>query len=105
MKINKLLNFIAILFFLISFKVFAEEVEFQASNIEVKNDGNIILAYETKTNIPNKSVVIESEEAEYNKKNQIIIFKKNVYFQDLKNNLIIKGDKITYEKNKDKIYR
>ena len=104
MKINKLLNFIAILFFLISFKLFAEEVEFQASNIEVKNDGNIILAYETKTNIPNKSVVIESEEAEYNKKNQIIIFKKNVYFQDLKNNLIIKGDKITYEKNKDKIY-
>ncbi len=104
MKINKLLNFIAILFFLVSFKVFAEEVEFQASNIEVKNDGNIILAYETKTNIPDKSVVIESEEAEYNKKNQIIIFKKNVYFQDLKNNLIIKGDKITYEKSKDKIY-
>ena len=104
MKISKLLSFITILLFFLNFKVFSEEVEFQASNIEIKNDGNIILAYESETKIPNENIFIESEEAEYNKKNQTIIFKNNVYFQDLKNNLVIRGNKIIYEKNKNKIY-
>ena len=44
MKIKKFLVYTFILFFA-CFKVIAEEVEFEASKLDIKDDGNIIIAY------------------------------------------------------------
>jgi len=103
MKIKKLLVYTFILFFA-CFKVIAEEVEFEASKLDIKDDGNIIFAYNSKTLIPSEKVKITSDKARYNKNTEIILFTKNVIFKDLINNIVIKGSKVTYNKDKNLIY-
>ena len=103
MKIKKFLVYTFILFFA-CFKVIAEEVEFEASKLDIKDDGNIIIAYNSKTLIPSEKVKITSDKARYNKNTEIILFTKNVIFKDLINNIVIKGSKVTYNKDKNLIY-
>ena len=60
-----------ILIILISFfkqKTFASEVEFDASKIDVKNNGNLILGYDSNTIIKSKKINIYSDKVEYDKK-------------------------------------
>ncbi len=103
MKIKKFILITVILLFQISFSI-SDEVKFEATNIDLKRNGNLIIAKETNTKIPSKKIEIYSDEAIYNKNKEIIKFNKNVIFKDFLNNLTINGSLITYEKKEDLIY-
>ena len=96
MKIKNLIIFICLIFILIP-ELFAEEVEFEASNMEIKDNGNIIFAYNSNTSIPKKNIYIKSKNVKYDKKKNIIIFTGKVLFNDTEKDIIIEGDKIIYE--------
>tara|TARA_A100001388_G_scaffold277609_1_gene269882 strand:- start:3591 stop:5984 length:2394 start_codon:yes stop_codon:yes gene_type:complete len=103
MKIKNLIIFICLFFILIP-KLFAEEVEFEASNMEIKDNGNIVFAYNSNTSIPNKNIYIKSKNVKYDKKKNIIIFTGKVLFNDTEKDIIIEGDKIIYERSNNLIY-
>ena len=66
MKIKKLI-FILITTML-SFKVASQEVEFEASKMDVKENGNLIFAFNSTTIIPLEKIKIRSDKVTYNKK-------------------------------------
>ncbi len=103
MKTKNLIIFICLFFILIQ-KLFAEEVEFEASNMEIKDNGNIIFAYNSNTSIPSKNIYIKSKNVKYDKKKNIIIFTGKVLFNDTEKDIIIEGDKIIYERLNNLIY-
>ena len=103
MKTKNLIIFICLFFILIQ-KLFAEEVEFEASNMEIKDNGNIIFAYNSNTSIPNKNIYIKSKNVKYDKKKNIIIFTGKVLFNDTAKDIIIEGDKIIYERLNNLVY-
>ena len=102
----KIKNFFITLLFLVffTFNTSSQEVLFEASNMDVKDNGNIILGYNSKTNIPLENIIIEAKNTKYIKDKNIIIFTGKVIFTDNKNNIIINSPKITYERNKNLIY-
>ena len=103
MKIkNILITLLFLVFF--TFNTSSQEVLFEASNMDVKDNGNIILGYNSKTNIPIENVIIESKNTKYIKDKNIIIFSGKVIFTDNKNNIIINSPKITYERDKNLIF-
>ncbi len=103
MKIKTFLTYILILFFSF-FKAISEEVEFEALKIDIKEDGNIVFADNSKTIIPAEKIRIISDKVRYDKKTDIILFTKNVVFYDLISDIIIKGNKVTYNKSKNLIF-
>ena len=103
MKIKKFFVKIFIIFFIFNnYSVSSNEINFLSSDINVQDNGNIILANDSETTIPKKNINIKSDKVEYYKKNKILIFKQNVNFKDLKKKIIIKSDNINYN-NKDNI--
>ncbi len=103
MKIKKLLINLTLYSILVS-KAYSQEVEFKASKMDIKNDGKIIFAYNAKTLIPEKKIEITSKNAKYDKEKNILVFTNDVTLNDKENNLIIMGEQIKYEKNKDIFY-
>ena len=102
MKIKKLI-FILITTML-SFKVASQEVEFEASKMDVKENGNLIFAFNSTTIIPLEKIKIRSDKVTYNKKSDIITFTDNVIFNDELNNIDITSNKIIYKKKENLIY-
>ena len=102
----KIKNFIIKLFiiFLIFYSVKADEIEIDSSDIKIQDEGKLIKALNSKINIPKRKLKIESKVAKYNKQKKIITFIDDVYFFDEVNNIIIKGDLIKYDENKNLIY-
>ena len=103
MKIKKIILNILLLLF-INTNTFSDEIVFESSDLEIKNNGNIIFAKETYVKIPNKKINIKSKKAEYYKSKKIIIFKDDVYFEDLENKIEIFSNEITYNENKNIIF-
>ena len=68
MKTNKLLIYIIISYFLFSNLLFSEEVKFDAKNMDVKENGNLIVGFNSKTKIPSDNIDIVSDEVSYYKK-------------------------------------
>ena len=93
-----------LIFCLTSFNVFSQEIYFDSSNIDIKEDGNIIYAYNSNTDIPKKKLKIKSNKVEYIKSEKRIIFKENVFFYDAKNDIVIESEKVDYDQKKDIIY-
>tara|TARA_B100001027_G_scaffold216652_1_gene193683 strand:+ start:1360 stop:3750 length:2391 start_codon:yes stop_codon:yes gene_type:complete len=105
MTIRKILIQTALLsLFLINYNVLSDEIQFLSSNIKLKNDGNLLQAYNSDTKIPTKKIEIKSDKVDYLKADKILFLKNNVIFQDNKKDLIIKSDDIKYEYKKDLIY-
>ena len=102
MKIKFIILIILISFFL-NKKTFASEVEFDASKIDVKNNGNLILGYDSNTIIKSKKINIYSDKVEYDKKKNILIFKDNVNLFDNVNELEIQSKELIYYKDRDLI--
>ena len=100
MKINKLFLKTLIIFFVV-FKVHSSEINFEAKKMDIKNDGDLILAYDSKTNIPESDLEIISNKVEYFKDKNFIIFTGDVILVDNKKNILIKSNKINYDKNID----
>ena len=67
MKINRLLINIFIILS-ISFNALSEDIEFDASKINITDDGNLIEAVNSETKIISKKIKIQSSIARYNKK-------------------------------------
>ena len=104
MKTNKLLIYIIISYFLFSNLLFSEEVKFDAKNMDVKENGNLIVGFNSKTKIPSDNIDIVSDEVIYYKKKKVLIFKDNVLFYDKTNNIIIKSNKLSYNRNNKIIF-
>ena len=58
--------------------LFSQEIKFDAENIDVKENGNLMIGYNSNTNIPGENININSEKAEYNKNKGLLIFTENV---------------------------
>ena len=82
----------------------SEDIEFEASNMEIKDDGNIIFAFNSNTKVPAEEIEIDSDEVKYSKNTEIVEFYNNVVFNDKKSDIIIKGNKVFYYKKKNLIY-
>lgn len=102
MKIKFIILLIFLSFFL-NKKSFASEVEFDASKIDVKNNGNLILGFNSNTIIKSKKINIYSDKVEYDKKKNILIFKDNVNLFDNVNELEIQSKELVYYKDRDLI--
>ena len=103
MKIKKIITFLFLSIF-VYFNTFSQEIKFEASNMEVKDNGNILFGYETETFIPLDDIEVKSNKVKYIKNENILIFTDEVIFEDKKNNIVIQSPQITYEKDKDLIY-
>ena len=103
MKIKKILIILLSSVFF-TFNTSSEEVNFQASNMDLKDNGNIVIGYNSITTIPSDKVDIKSKKATYIKNKNLIIFTGKVILTDRSNNIVINSPKITYERNKDLIY-
>ena len=102
MKIDLIFKILILLF--IASNIFADEIEIENSKMEIIDNGNLILGYDSKINIPLEKITINSDKSEYDKKNGIITFFDNVIFKDKKNDMIIKSDKLKYFQNKNLIF-
>ena len=93
-----------ILFLFILYSSSHSEVKFEASKIDLKENGNIIEATDSRTILSLKKISISSYKAIYNKEKKFIEFSSNVFFSDKKNNVEIKSDDIKYNIKEDIIY-
>ena len=60
MKISKLLLISIITFIAFTNMLFSQEIKFDAENIDVKENGNLIIGYNSNTNIPGENININS---------------------------------------------
>ena len=104
MKISKLVIITIILLLAFNNMLFSQEIKFNAETLDVKQNGNLIIGYKSKTFIPEDNINIISNEVKYNKNKRLITFKDKVIFYDKINNIIIESDKIIFEKNKNLIF-
>ena len=103
MKIIRLIK-IVFIYFLIFFNAFADEINFEADDMEIKKNGNLIIAYNSKTIFENDKTEIKAKKAEYIKLDNKIIFTEDVKYFDYKNNINLSGDYIIYDIKKDIVY-
>ena len=134
MKNSTLIIFIIFYQILFLSKGFSNEIEFNASEIEITNNQNLTVANNAVATIKDDGVIIEGVKIEYFKDRSLIIvyngkiskidnsltinsdifeyfidegkldFVNNVYIKDKKNNLIIYSDKINYDINNQIIF-
>ena len=95
MKVKILFIKFTVFFFIISVSL-AEEIKFKADSMNLKNEGNLVIAYNSETILPKKKLTITSNKVEYDKKKDEVVFTGNVFFQDKNKNFIIQGNKIKY---------
>ena len=96
---------IIILFFVFqNINSYSEEVVINSSKMDVINNGNLVIANNAEILIPVENIEVISDRANYEKIENIITFIKNVIFEDKKKEVIIKGNLIEYERDKDLIY-
>ncbi len=96
---------IIILFFVFqNINSYSEEVVINSSKMDVINNGNLVIANNAEILIPVENIEVISDRANYEKIENIITFIKNVIFEDKKKEVIIKGNLIKYERDKDLIY-
>ena len=93
-----------LIFICSSLKLYSQDVEFESSNIEFKDEGNLIFAFNSKTVIKSQDIIIESDKVIYNKRNNTLVFYENVLLKDLKKNLILNGNNISYDLNTNTIF-
>ena len=102
MKKNKIIIFIICILF--SFSSSSEEIQMESSNMNITNNGNTILADNAEIIITKDKINITSNKAAYDKIENIVTFTDKVFFNDKKNEVIIKGGFVRYERNKELIY-
>ncbi len=95
---------IILLFGIVCLNSYSEEVEIQSSDMDVTNNGNLIIANDAEIIIPTENINVTSDLANYEKIKNIITFITNVFFEDKKNEVIIKGDLVNYLRDKNLIY-
>ena len=87
-----------------TFNALSDEIQIQSTDMDIKNDGNLIIANNAEITVSLEKIKILSKIANYEKTTNLLTFKENVIFNDEKNEIVIEGNLIKYEKNKDLIY-
>ena len=93
-----------LLIYILSSVVHSSEIEFESEDLKIKNDGKLIFAVNSKTQIQSENLEIISKNVEYNKETNILKFFNDVVFIDLKNNLKIESNEIIYKRNNNLIF-
>ena len=99
LKISKIIILISF-----SLNAFSDEIQIDSTNMDIVNNGNSIIANNAEVRIPAERVKILSKKANYEKITDILTFQEDVILIDEKNEIIIEGNLIKYEKNKNLIY-
>ena len=98
MKNNKFFLIFSIIFFLQGINIAAgEEIIFEASQINLYENGTLIKANKGKAIIDNNNEIIANK-FEYNKETKILIATGNVVVFDALNNIVTKSNKIIWVK-------
>ena len=103
MKISKFIFKLLFILFLFT-NIIADEVDIKSSEIDIKENGNLIISYDSIHTLKNKNISIFSKKTEYYKSENKLIFSDNVLFNDLNNKIIIRGDKFIYNIKDDIIF-
>ena len=80
MKIKKY-YIILILSLFNAFVSYLDDIEFESSNMDIKNNVNLIIAYETEIKIPAKKIFIKSTIATYDKVKNVITLKRCILWR------------------------
>ena len=97
----KYLLFLIVIFCINPSLLIANDVfEFNVTNIEIEENGNIFKGYNGGEAFTS-DVFIKAKNFEYNKKLNLLISNGDVKLQDKKKNILIIADKISYSKNKE----
>ena len=97
----KYLFFLIVIFCITPSLLIANDVfEFNVTNIEIEENGNIFKGYNGGEAFTS-DVFIKAKNFEYNKKLNLLISNGDVKLQDKKKNILIIADKISYSKNKE----
>jgi LPS-assembly protein len=101
---KKLLLLVSAIFFFIFEKGFAEQFIFDATEIQLSNNGNILNAKNGVKITDDIGTKITANNFSYNKTSLILTVEGDVKIYDETNDLIIFGEKFIYEKNNEKIF-
>ena len=63
MKIKNLIIFVYFSIFII-FECIAENIEFESSNIDIKNNGNLIIAYDSEIKLKKKQITVKAKKSQ-----------------------------------------
>ena len=69
-----------LLIYILSSVVHSSEIEFESEDLKIKNDGKLIFAVNSKTQIRSENLEIISKNVEYNKETNILKFFNDVVF-------------------------
>ena len=102
---NKIIRFFLTLVFIASYnnQVNSKELIFESEYIEIKDNGNSILAKNGVKIIINDKVEITADESFYNKITLELLLKGNVIFIDAERDIKILSKEATYDKGSEKI--
>ena len=98
---NKIYLIISIFFLTFSNILCAEEFKFEATEIEILNDGNLLKAKNGVGIKIDENIKISAENFTYNKTNSLLEVVGNVEIFDLINKIFIVGEKFDYNKKDD----
>ena len=87
-------------FFLFNFS-YSKIVKFETLKIEIKDDGKKITAKNGVIVESDDGIIINADEAIYDKESNILKFINNIKVKDNFNSINFTSDEIVYEKNKD----
>ncbi len=101
-------NFILILSFLFIFftntlNVYSEELKFEATSIEIIDKDKIVIAKDGVKILSGNEIVIDADQMRYNKEKNFLEANGNIAVINEVENIKIYSDKITYDKNVEKI--
>jgi len=97
----KVLFYIFFIFALFEKNILSDEININASEVKVLDEGNIISGLNVNADIPSKQITIEGDESIYNKKNSQLTIINNVKFFDNLKNIYLEAEKIIYNQLTD----
>ena len=105
MKNNKnIFLYLILIFFSLIESLAADEFDITALNIKIFQDSEKIQAEGNVLIIGQDGIIIESENATYDKKENVVDATKSVKITDRKTNDELKSDKIQYSKKREENY-
>jgi len=102
-SLNTILIFLIANFFVIPDIKSQEIFNFNVTNIEISENGNLFKGYDGGEANTNDGVKIIADMFEYNKLNTILRAEGNVFYEDTKKNIIIEANEIIYVKKLETI--
>mgnify|MGYP001444530538 FL=1 len=91
------------IFFTNTLNVYSEELKFEATSIEIIDKDKIVIAKDGVKILSGNEIVIDADQMRYNKEKNFLEANGNIVVINEVENITIYSDKITYDKNVEKI--